>query len=176
MSNEIIHRPEPGEYPPYAEAYVSLVKGENILNILEQQRREMMLLLSSKDEKDGEIRYAPGKWTARQVLGHINDAERIFAYRALRISRGDATPLAGFEENDYVREGPFEHCTLADVIEDFIAVRRSSISLFRNLDGAAWTRQGTANNHPTTVRALAYLVAGHELHHRRILEQKYFAV
>ncbi len=175
MSSEIIHRPQPGEYPAYAEAYVSLAKGENILDILEQGRRDMMLLLSGKDEKDGERRYAPGKWTVRQVLGHINDTERIFAYRALRISRGDGTPLAGFEENDYVREGPFERCTMADLIEDFIAVRRSSISLFRNLDGAAWIRQGTANNHPTTVRALAYLVAGHELHHRRILEQKYFA-
>lgn len=175
MSTGIVHRPQANEYPPYAEAYVSLITGENILNVLEQQRREMVLLLSGKSERDGEIRYAPEKWSAKEVLGHINDAERIFSYRALRISRGDATPLAGFEEGDYVREAPFARCTLADLIEDFIAVRRASISLFRNLDGAAWTRRGTANNEAVTVRALAYLVAGHELHHRRILEQKYFA-
>jgi DinB family protein len=175
MSTEIVHRPLLDEYPPYAEAYVSLITGENILNALEQQRRAMVLLLSGKSERDGEIRYAPEKWSAKEVLGHINDAERIFAYRALRISRGDSTPLAGFEEGDYVREAPFARCTLADLIEDFIAVRRASISLFRNLDDAAWTRRGTANNEAVTVRALAYLVAGHELHHRRILEQKYFA-
>ena len=95
------------------------------------------------------------------------------SYRALRISRGDTTPIEGYEQDDYVRNGPFASRTLADLIEDFIAVRRATISLFRNLDEAAWTRRGVANKNEITVRALAYLIAGHELHHRRIIEEKY---
>ena len=118
-------------------------------------------------------RYAPGKWSVKEILGHLNDTERIFAYRALRISRGDQTPLAGFEQDDYVRNGPFARHPLEDLIEDYIAVRRATISLFRNLDEAAWTRRGVASENEVTVRALAYMIAGHELHHRRILEEKY---
>jgi hypothetical protein len=109
------------------------------------------------------------------VLGHVCDTERIFAYRALRIARGDATPLASFEQDDYVRNGPFAHRMLADWVDDFIAVRRATLALLRNLDGAAWARRGVASGKEVTVRALAYIIAGHELHHRRILEKKYFA-
>ena len=107
------------------------------------------------------------------MLGHINDTERIMGYRALRISRGDATPMEGFEQDDYVRNGPWGQRSLADAIEDFVAVRRATLSLFRNLDEPAWTRRGVANKNEVTVRALAYTIAGHELHHRRILEEKY---
>ena len=134
-----------------------------------------MLLLSGRNEEDGNYRYAPDKWSAKEVLGHVCDTERIFAYRALRFSRADATPLAGFEQDDYVRNGPFANRSLEDLVEDFIAVRRASISLFRNLDEAAWSCRGVANKSEVTVRALAYIIAGHELHHRRILEEKYFA-
>jgi hypothetical protein len=109
------------------------------------------------------------------VLGHICDSERIFAYRALRISRGDRTPIEGFEQDDYVRNSPFAQRPLAEVIEDYIAVRRATLTLLRNLDEAAWTRRGIANKNEVSVRAIAYTTAGHELHHRRILEQKYFA-
>jgi uncharacterized damage-inducible protein DinB len=133
----------------------------------------MLLLLSGRTEADGDLRYAPGKWSVKEILGHLNDTERIFAYRALRISRGDQTPLAGFEQDDYVRNGPFARHPLEDLIEDYIAVRRATISLFRNLDEAAWTRRGVASENEVTVRALAYMIAGHELHHRRILEEKY---
>jgi len=111
----------------------------------------------------------------KEVLGHVCDAERIFAYRALRISRADATPLESFEQDDYVRNGPFADRLLSDLVEDFIAVRRATLSLLRNLDEAAWMRRGIASNNEVTVRALAYMIAGHELHHRRILEDKYFA-
>jgi hypothetical protein len=166
-------RPQPGEYAPYYEKYLTRIPGNNILAILDEQRRQTLLLLSGRAETEGDSRYAPGKWTVKEVLGHVNDAERIFAYRALRISRGDATPLASFDENDYVRNGPFATLTLADLIEDYIAVRRASITLFRNLDEAAWTRRGIASNNEVTVRALAYIIAGHELHHRRLLEDKY---
>jgi len=170
-----VSRPQPGEYAPYYERYISLVQGEDILAILDQQRRQMMLLVSCRDDADGDFRYAPGKWSAKEVLGHICDTERVFAYRALRISRADATPLEGFEQDDYVRNGPFANRPLEDLVEDFIAVRRATLSLLRNLDEAAWERRGVANKNEVSVRGLAYIIAGHELHHRRILEEKYFA-
>jgi DinB superfamily len=174
-----ISRPHPDEYAPYYDRYISLVvsqaQGEDILNALDQQRRQMMLLLCGRDDADGDLRYAPDKWSAKEVLGHVCDTERIFAYRALRIARADATPLEGFEQDDYVRNGPFANRPLADLIEDFIAVRRATLSLLRNLDEAAWMRRGIANKNEVSVRALAYIIAGHELHHHRILEEKYFA-
>jgi hypothetical protein len=166
-------RPQPGEYAPYFDRYVSLVQGNDILSTLDDQHRQMVLLLSGRTEADGDIRYAPDKWTVKEVLGHICDAERVFAYRVLRISRNDPTPMEGFNENDYVRNAPFARRPLSDLIEDYIAVRRATVSLFRNLDETAWTRRGIANNNEVTVRALAYIIAGHELHHRRMLEEKY---
>jgi uncharacterized damage-inducible protein DinB len=170
-----VERPEPGEYNPYYERYISLVKGADILGTLDAQRRQMLLLLSGRDDADGNFRYAADKWSANEVLGHLCDTERIFAYRALRISRGDQTPIEGFEQDDYVRNGPFARIPLAEIIEDYIAVRRATLTQLRNLDQAAWTRRGVANKNEVTVRALAYVIAGHELHHRGILEEKYFA-
>jgi hypothetical protein len=170
-----IARPQPGEYAAYYDRYIALVSGEDILATLDQQRRKMILLLSGRDEEDGNFRYAPDKWSAKEVLGHVCDAERVFAYRALRIARADATPMEGFEQDDYVRNGPFAQRPLSDLVEDFIAVRRATLSLFRSLDEAAWSRRGVANKNEVTVRALAYIIAGHELHHRRILEERYFA-
>lgn len=174
-SNLIVTRPEAGEYAPYYARYIALVQGDDILHALDQQRRETMTLLCGHDEEDGNFRYAPEKWSAKEVLGHVCDSERVFAYRALRISRADATPLAGFEQDDYVRNGPFSRIPLADVVDEFIAVRRATLSLLRSLDEAAWMRRGVANKNEVTVRGLAYIIAGHELHHRRILEEKYFA-
>jgi len=170
-----VGRPQPDEYAPYYGRYISLVQGEDVLNTLDQQRRETMTLLCGRDEEDGDFRYAPEKWSAKEVLGHVCDTERVFAYRALRISRADATPLEGFEQDDYVRNGPFAHRTLSDLVEDFIAVRRATLSLLRNLDETAWMRRGKANKNEVSVRGIAYIIAGHELHHRRILEEKYFA-
>ncbi len=171
-----IARPKPGEYAPYYERYICLVQGEDILDTLDRQRREMMLLLCGRDDEEGDFRYAPDKWSAKEVLGHICDTERIFAYRALRISRADATSIEGFEQDDYVRNGPFAQRPVADLVEDFIAVRRATVSLLRNLDEAAWVRRGIANKNEVSVRALAYIIAGHELHHRTILEEKYFVL
>ena len=166
-------RPEPGEYDPYYDRYISLVLSNDVLAALDEQRRQMLLLLSGRTEADGEIRYAPDKWSLKEVLGHVNDGERILSYRALRIARCDATPIEGYEQDDYVRNSPFGQRPLSDLIEDYIAVRRATVSLFRNLDEAAWTRRGVANKNEVTVRALAYIIAGHELHHRRIIEEKY---
>ncbi len=168
-------KPQPNEYAPYYERYISLVPDHNILETIEQQRRDMVLLLSCRDEADGDFRYAPDKWSTKEVLGHINDAERVFAYRALRIARNDATPMEGFEQDDYVRNAPFSISPLADLIEDFIAVRRATVSLLRDLDETAWLRRGIANKNEVSVRALAWIIAGHELHHRKILQEKYFS-
>ncbi len=169
-----IARPEPGEYAPYYDRYISLVTGTDILGTLDGQRRETMLLLSGRDEREGDFRYAPEKWSAKEVLGHVCDTERVFAYRALRIARADQTPMEGFEQDDFVRNGPFARAPLAEIIEDYIAVRRATLTLLRNLEEAAWTRRGVANKNEVSVRALAYIIAGHEVHHRRILEEKYF--
>jgi hypothetical protein len=170
----VIARPQSGEYAPYYERYISLIEDNDILATLDRQRREMVLLLSGLSEEQGDFRYAPEKWSAKQVLGHVCDTERVFAYRALRISRGDATPMEGFEQDDYVKNGPFARHVISEVIEDYIAVRRATISLLRSLEEAAWSRRGVANKNEVTVRALAYTIAGHEAHHRRILEEKYF--
>jgi hypothetical protein len=175
MSTSVmIGRPQPGEYAPYYDRYISLVKGDNILDILDDERRKFVLLLSGRSEEEGNFRYAADKWTVKELLGHINDAERIFSYRALRIARGDQTPIEGFEQDDYVRNADFNARTLEEMVEDYIAVRRATVSLFRNLSQEAWTRRGTANNNEVTVRAIAYTIAGHDLHHRSILEERYF--
>lgn len=166
--------PQPSEYAAYYGRYVSLVQGDDILTTLDEQRRQTVLLLSCRTDAEGDFRYAPGKWTAKEVLGHVCDTERVFAYRALRIARADQTPMEGFEQDDYVRNGPFAQSPISDLVEDYIAVRRATISLFRSLDETAWSRSGIANKNEVTVRALAYIIAGHELHHRRMLEEKYF--
>lgn len=167
-------RPAPGDYAPYAEQYVVLVSGNDIVSSLSAQLKQTVALFSGRGERDGNFRYAPGKWTVKEVLGHVADTERIFAYRALRIARGDQTPLAGFEQDDYVRGARFNERKLADVVEEYSDVRRANLDLFRSLDEEAWPRRGVANNSPVTVLALAYLIAGHELHHRKILGERYF--
>jgi hypothetical protein len=173
-SHFVVGRPEASEHSPYFGRYISLVTDADILTVLDTQWKETGALLRGLSEKDGAHRYAPDKWTVREVVGHMNDTERIFAYRALRIARADKTPLAGFEQDDYVLAGGFEKRTLTDLREEFDAIRKSTLFLFRGLEEAAWVRQGTASDNLLSVRALAYMIAGHELHHRRILLEKYF--
>jgi hypothetical protein len=168
-------RPEPTEYASFYDKYVSKVVGNDIVAALEAQRLQMAQLFAARSERDGNFRYAPDKWTVKEVLGHIADSERIFAYRALRIARQDATPLSGFEQDDYVHAGAFGERSLADLAEEFGMVRSATVALFRPLGEHAWLRRGTANNNEVTVRALAYIIAGHELHHREILSERYFA-
>ncbi len=165
--------PEATEYAPYYGKYISLVSSQNIVAVLEEQAPETRAMLSRLSEEQGNFRYAPDKWTIKQVLGHLTDTERVFAYRALRIARNDKTPIEGFEQDDYVRYGPFESCTLAGMVAEFIAVREATVRLLRNLDGEAWMRRGVANKNEISVRALAYIIAGHELHHRQVLKDKY---
>lgn len=166
-------RPQPTEYAAYYEKYVSLVPGTDILGVLEAQGMLMTQLLGARSEREGNFRYAPDKWTVKEVVGHISDTERIFAYRALRISRNDKTPIEGFEQDDYVKNGGFNDRTLVDLAGEFSQVRGATLALFLGLGGDAWQRRGAANKNEVTVRALAFIIAGHELHHRRILEEKY---
>src|SRR6202051_566592 len=132
-------RPEAGEYAPFYETYISKVKGNNILAILEAQRLQMAQLFAAHTERDGTFRYAPDKWTVKEVLGHVTDAERIFAYRALRIARGDQTPMSGFDENDYVRAGSFGDRSLATLAEEFGQVRTATLALFRSFKDEVWS-------------------------------------
>ncbi len=172
-SQLITTRPEPNEYAPYYGKYVSLVPDGDILVTLEKQLPATLALLA-RPEADGDFRYALGKWSVKESLGHVIDAERVFSYRALRIARNDKTPLPGFEQDDYVKYGPFGHCTLAGLVEEFAAVRKATVLMFRALGEGAWARRGTASNYEVTVLALAYMIAGHELHHRQLFQQKYF--
>jgi hypothetical protein len=168
-------RPEAHEYAPFYEGYIALVAGDDAVTALEAQRLHMMQMLSARSEREGNFRYGPDKWSVKEVIGHLADAERVFTYRAMRIARADQTPLAGFEQNDYVKNGAFGDRKLADLAEEFAAIRGASIALFRSLNDAAWLRRGTASDKEVSVRALAFMTAGHELHHQRILEERYFA-
>jgi uncharacterized damage-inducible protein DinB len=168
-------RPEAGEYASYYEKYIELLPGTDVVNALEAQRVQTMQVFAGRSERDGNFRYAAGKWTVKDVLGHISDSERIFAYRALRIARGDNTPMEGFEQDDYVRTGGFNERTLTNLVEEFAQVRGATLALFRSFGDDAWLRRGTANKNEITVRALAFIIAGHELHHREILAERYFS-
>jgi hypothetical protein len=166
-------RPEETEYPPYYHSYVSLVPEGDIIGTLGRQLVETVGLLAGIPEERERFRYAPEKWSIRELVGHLIDGERIFAYRALRIARNDQTPLHGFDENEYIRNAAFDTIPLAELAMEYESVRRSTIHLFRHLDGAAWDRVGTANNGEMSVRAIAYITAGHELHHLRVLRERY---
>lgn len=169
------NRPETSEYAPFYAGYIALVPGNDVMAALEAQRLHTLQTLSVRSEREGNFRYAPDKWTVKEIVGHMSDTERVFSYRAMRIARGDQTPLAAFEQDDYVKNGGFGERRLADLAEEFAAVRSGSIALFRSLSEAAWMRRGTASGKEVSVRALAFMVAGHELHHQRILEERYFA-
>jgi hypothetical protein len=168
-------RPDVSEYAPFYEGYIALVPGNDAVFALEAQRLHTMQMFSARSEREGNFRYAADKWSVKEIVGHLSDSERVFAYRAMRIARGDRTPLAGFEQDDYVKSGGFGERRLVDLAEEFAAVRSASITLFRSLNEAAWARRGVANGKEVSVRALAFITAGHELHHQRILEERYFA-
>ncbi len=169
-----MNRPDATEYADFYANYIAKVPGSDALSVLESQRLQMLQLFAGRSERDGSFRYAPGKWTVKEVLGHVTDCERIYCYRALRIARGDQTPLPGFEGDDYVRSGAFGDRTLASLAEEFAAVRSASLCLFRSFKEDVWARRGTASGKQVTVRALAFIAAGHQMHHRIILEERYF--
>lgn len=173
MTQPVFQRPDETEYVSHFGRYVSLVPEGDILTILARQNEGTLTLLRGLSESQGGFRYAPGKWSIKELVAHLSDAERIFAERALRFARADQTPLPGFEENDYVRHGSFDSLPLTDIVTGFENVRRSTLSLFRLMSKEATTRRGKANNAEISVRALAYVIAGHELHHMHILRTRY---
>jgi hypothetical protein len=173
MAESSADRPEAGEYLPYYGKYISLVPSGDILATLVQQLGETLALLRSLSESQADSRYAPGKWSIKEVVGHIIDTERILAYRALRFARNDQTPLPGFEPDGYVRHAEVGGCKLDDLVNEFELVRRANLCFFRRLDGAAWRRRGIASDGEISVRALAYTIAGHEKHHMQIVREKY---
>jgi hypothetical protein len=173
MTDSTISKPDETEYLPYYGKYISLVPDGDIVAALEGQLDETLALLRSISESEAGFRYAPDKWSIKELLGHVIDTERIFAYRALRFARNDKTPLPGYEQDDYIRNASFDDCRLADLASEFENVRRSNIFFFKHLNYEAWTRRGLANDSEVSVRALAYIIAGHELHHCEILRSKY---
>jgi uncharacterized damage-inducible protein DinB len=152
---------------------VNAVTGDDALAALARQRESSEQFLRGIPEARAGHRYAPGKWSIREVIGHVSDAERIFCYRMLRIGRGDETPLSSFDENAYVPTGGFERRSLADVTAELAAVRDATLALARNFDETALLRVGTASGKRISARALAWIIAGHEAHHLRVLGERY---
>lgn len=173
MSATAPSRPESSEYAPYYEKYVSLVPDADLVETLRRQGAETLALLRSLGEGRGDHRYEPGKWSVKQLVGHVNDGERIFSYRVLAIARGDRQPLPGMDQEEYMAGVDFDARTLADLADEFEAVRNATLHLLRHLSPEAWARRGTASDNEVTVRALAYIIAGHEAHHVRVLRERY---
>jgi len=166
-------RPDDTEYAPFYARYVADVPEADVVATLRDSGREIVAALAAIPESRGGFRYAPDKWTIREVVGHLIDAERIFGYRALRLARADATPLPGFEENDYARTAGSDARTLADLVDELRVVREGTVRLFASLPEEAWTRRGIVNHREVSVRALAYITAGHARHHMNVLRERY---
>lgn len=166
-------KPAPEEYAPFYAGYVSLVPEADVLPVLGAQASEIRRLAGAVPADRERFRYAPGKWSIRQVLGHIGDAERVFGYRAFCISRGDQGALPGFDENDYVAESPYDQQTVAELADDFAGLRAANLAMLGRLDPARWARVGNANGKAVSVRALAFIMAGHVRHHLGVLKARY---
>jgi hypothetical protein len=166
-------RPESDEFASSFADYVGRVPEADPVQAMRLQIDETAALLGRVVESAANARYAAGKWSIKEVVGHMADTERIMAYRALRIARGDQTPLAGFDENAYVPVAHFDRRTLKDLVAELRDVRHASVRLFEYLDTAAWKRRGTASEKPISVRALAFIIPGHERHHVDVLRTRY---
>ena len=166
-------QPKPEEYAPYYGKYVILVPEGVIVEILEDQLSRTLTAMEEVPEEKAMLRYAPGKWTVKESFSHMIDTERIFSCRLLRIVRGDKTPLPGFEQDDYVLHSAANERVWEDLLEEFECVRMATLSLVRNVRDDWWDRAGTASENAVTVRALAYIIAGHELHHMNLFREKY---
>ena len=168
-------KPDASEYAPYYGRYIELVQGDDILKILSAQIDSTVWYLRTLSDKQGDFRYAPDKWSVSEVVGHMIDTERVFAYRALSISRLDKASLPGFEQDDWVRAAGSDSQPLAELASEFECVRRSNLYFFQHLTQDAWMRRGTASGKEFSVRAIAYVIAGHERHHLQILQTRYAA-
>ncbi len=173
MPTAYARRPAPSEYVPYYGRYIDKIPDGDVLRLLDAQHEATLRLLSGLSEAEAERRYAPGKWSVKEVIGHVIDTERIFVYRALRFSRNETIALPGYDQNAYVEEAGFDARSLADLLEEFRAVRRATILFFKGLSDEMMERAGTANDAAMSVRAVAYMLAGHERHHVDILRERY---
>lgn len=173
MTPLTIPRPAADEAAPFYHGYIARVTGEDIGEQLRKQLDQVEQLFRSLDDAAALFRYAPGKWSIKEILGHLTDAERIFAYRLLRISRADATPLPGFDENAYVPPGSFDDRPVGSLVKEFRAVRLSTMALVEGLPAEAWARRGQASGKAVSSRALVYIIVGHVTHHLGVLEERY---
>jgi len=168
-------KPETSEYNPYYEKYISLIEEGELLNALERQPSELRSLLNGLDEEKGKYAYADGKWSIKEVLSHLVDGERIFGYRVLRISRGDETPIEGFEQDGYIENSHANERSFEDLLEELSLQRNANLRMLKNLRDDGWKRLGTASQSPVSVRALGFIMAGHVRHHINILKAQYLA-
>ena len=173
MSTLRLPRPTADEAAAYYHTYITEVRGDNIGEQLVEQLSEVERLLSGLDDAASLARYAPGKWSVKELLGHLNDSERIFSYRLLRISRGDSTPLPGFDQNPYVKAGRFDERPLNDLLGEFRAIRLSTVALASGIPTQAWAERGVASEYSVTARALLYIIVGHGAHHLQVLRERY---
>lgn len=169
----MIQRPDPKEYAEYYHTYISKVPEGDILDILGKQNEKSLQILGEINEKKAEHRYVPGKWSIKEMIGHVVDAERVFAYRTMCFARNDPGPFPSMEQNGYVDSGNFGARRLSEIAEEFHLVRQSNISLFQSFDEKTLLRKGVASGFEFTVRALVYIIAGHESHHVGILKERY---
>jgi hypothetical protein len=166
-------RPLSNEYAPYYEAYIGGIPETDILSVLRAQRESTIALLESVPAAKVDYRYAPEKWTLRQVFGHVLDMEWVFTVRALHFARAVPGAMPGVEQDDVMKVSSFEATPWASLIDEYRHLRSANIILFNGLDDAAWGRTGVASGHPVTPRALAYIIAGHERHHLRVIRERY---
>jgi uncharacterized damage-inducible protein DinB len=166
-------KPDPSEYNPFFERYIGEVSDGDILEILTSQLESFVDFLDSIGEERASLRYASGKWSIKQVVGHVVDTERIFGARALAIVRGERAPLPPFEQDEYVEEANFDDRTLASLTAEFENLRRSHLVLFRSFDDRLWLRKGMAGGNEVSVRAIAWILAGHLIHHEGVVRDLY---
>ncbi|MEK3917896.1 DinB family protein [Paenibacillus sp. FSL H7-0331] len=166
-------RPKSDEYLPKYEQYIRLVPDGNLVDILRNLHDQSLLLLKDLSEEQGVFQYAEGKWALKTVVGHITDVERLWNYRILRIARGDARELPGYDRDTFAKLASFDDLALAEVLVDFSAVRQSTLTLIGNLREEAFLRSGEFNGHPLSARAAAFIIAGHETHHMNVIKTKY---
>jgi hypothetical protein len=173
MSTSVIGKPAPSEYAADFGRYIDLVDDTDVVAVLEGLLKSTRTFLGNIAEEKADHRYAPGKWSIKEVVGHIVDSERVFVYRALRFARNDQTELPGFDQDVFAANANFANLRLSDIVQEYEAVRMSTLLLLKHLSPEAWGRRGIANGNGMTVRAFAYTIAGHELHHVRILRDRY---
>jgi uncharacterized damage-inducible protein DinB len=165
--------PESGEYGSFYANYIQKAGTGNILLTLEDHLQRLPAFFKSLPAEKWEYRYAPGKWSIKDILQHLIDGERVFSYRALRIARGDATPLPGFDENQFALAAGADQRSPTSLLEEYRAVRQATLLLLFQLSPAQWHQKGLASGHPVSVRALAFIIAGHEIHHLDIIRERY---